>query len=157
MTSEENQENIIQMLTETEEAIGRLYEAYSNTLPEHEEFWFGLVMEEADHSNLIHSLLNKVRKGTAGFVVDTKLADEVKDFLELLKQERERAKRENMAFTDALNTALNIEKSVAKQDFYRLFKNPSQDVSDILHQIHRDAESHIKFLQRELTEQEKRR
>jgi hypothetical protein len=156
MTPGENQENTIQLLTETEEAIGRLYEAYSNTMPEHEEFWFGLVMEEADHSNLVHSLLNKVRKGTASFVVDPKVAGEVKGFLGFLKQEQERAKRENMAFTDALNIALNIEKSIVKKNFYRLFKNPSQDVSSVLHQIRRDAENHVKFLQRELTEQENR-
>lgn len=157
MTSEENREKTIQMLTETEEAIGRLYEAYSKALPEHEEFWFGLVMEEADHSNLVHSLLNKVRKGSASFVADTKLADEVKDVREFLKKEQERAKRENMSFIDALNTALNIEKSLIKQDFYLLFTNPTQDVSSTLHQLRRDVENHIKFLQRELDIQEKRR
>lgn len=157
MTSEEDRENTIQMLTETEEAIGRLYEAYSRTLPEHEEFWFGLVMEEADHSNLVHSLLNKVRKGSASFVADAKMADEVKDIREFLKKEQERAKRENMSFIDALNTALNIEKSLIKQDFYRLFTNTSLDVSEVLQHIQHDAESHIEFLQRELDEQEERR
>jgi len=150
MTSDEAQIQIIQMVTGAEEAIGRLYETYANRLPEHEEFWFGLVVQEGDHSNLIYNLIKEVENGSASFAADVKLVEEVKNLQELLKREQARAKREKMSFADALQVALDIDKSLVKHGFYRLLRNPSGDVSEAIEKLRRTTANHIKYLQKEL-------
>lgn len=62
--------NILQMMVANEEAVSRLYEVYGSMFPEHEEFWFGLAMEEADHASWILELLHKVSKGSASIYKD---------------------------------------------------------------------------------------
>jgi len=146
----------MQMLAATEEAVGRLYEIYANRFPEHEEFWFGLTMEEADHSNSILDLISKVRKGSANFFANQSLVENVQKFQDHLKQQQSRAKREDISFIDALHVALDIEKSLIEREFYRLFEGVSVETRNVLKYLDSASGNHIKVLQREIEQQKKR-
>ena len=150
MAPEETRLTLIEYLSETEEAIARLYEAYSNTQPEHEEFWFGKVIQEADHSSHIHELIHKLKNGSATFTVDAAMTDAIHKLDEFLERELKRTKVENMSFTDALEVAIQIEKSVAKQGFYSFLKNPSGNINETIQRLRHDDAGHVKFLEREL-------
>ena len=78
--------NMIHMLAANEEAVGQLYDAYANEFPEHEEFWFGLSMEEADHSNWILELVHRVNEGSATFFKDRITIDDIQSFANYLKE-----------------------------------------------------------------------
>lgn len=150
MISEEPHPDLIESLSDTEETIARLYEVYSNVQPEHEEFWFGLVIQETDHSNLVHELTRKLENGTATFIADIDMTDEIRKLDEFLKGELARAQTEYMSFTDALEVAIKIEKSIAKQGFYTFIKNPSGDVNETIQRLRHADSSHVRFLEREL-------
>ncbi len=146
----------MQSLAATEESVGKLYEAYANKFLEHEEFWFGLAMEEADHSNSIHDLISKVREGSANFLADESLIEDVQKFQDHLKQQQVRAKREDILFIDALLVALDIEKSFIEHRFYRLFEGVSEETRNVLEYLDSASGNHIKALQREIEQQKKR-
>ena len=151
-----SEENPVQILTETEEDIARLYEAYARKMPEHEEFWFGLVLEEADHSNMIHSLIKKVDTSSVSFTSDPDVINRLKDFRDFLVREKENVKNEELSFTDALRVAIDIENSIIKNGLYHLFQNPSGDMVEIMEKLHHDNTSHVKFLRRELEKYSKK-
>ena len=151
-----SEENPVQILTETEEDIARLYEAYARKMPEHEEFWFGLVLEEADHSNLVHSLIKKIHTDSVSFTSDPAIIDKLKEFRDFLIQEKERVKKEDLSFIDALQVAIDIENSIIKHGIYRLYRNPSGDVVDMMEKLHHDNANHIKFLRMELEKYSKK-
>jgi len=151
-----SEENSIQVLTETEEDIGRLYEAYAKNMPEHEEFWFGLVLEEADHSNMVHSLVDKLNTGSVSFTSAPEVIDKLKEFRDFLINEKEQVKKEDLSFTDALQVALDIENSIIKNGIYHLFTNPSGDVIEIMERLRHDNISHVRFLRKELEKYSKK-
>ena len=157
MASLEKQVSTMKMLAATEEAVGRLYEAYAKKFQEHEEFWFGLVMEEVDHSNAILDFISKVREGSANFLEDRHLVEDVQKFQEHLKQEQVRAKQEDISFIDALLAALDIEKSLIEHRFYRVFEGVSENTRDILEYLDSESDNHIKVLQREIDHQKKQK
>lgn len=152
-----SEENPIKILTEAEEDIGRLYEAYARKMPEHEEFWFGLVLEEADHSNLVHSIINKLDTESVSFSSTPEVITKLKEFRDFLVREKEKAKKEDLSFTDALRVAVDIENSIIKNEIYHLFTNPSGDVLGIMEKLRHDNTSHIKFLRMELEKYSKKR
>ena len=92
MTSLGKKVTIIQTLAMNEENVGRLYEAYANKFPEHEEFWFGLAIEEVDHSNRVLELLNKVKKGSARIYEDRFHTDDLQRFQDNLKEQLDRVR-----------------------------------------------------------------
>ena len=120
-----SEENPIQILADTEEDIARLYEAYAEKMPEHEEFWFGLVLKEANHSNLVHSLINKLDIKSITFTSDPEVINKLKEFRDFLVEEKEKVKKEDLSFSDALQVAVAIENSIIKNGIYHLYTNPS--------------------------------
>ena len=149
-------ESPVQILSEIEEDIGRLYEAYGKKMPEHEEFWFGLVLEEADHSNLVHNLIKKLHTDSVSFTSDPAVIAKLKEFRDFLVREKEKVKKENLSFTDALKVAIDIENSIIKNGIYHLFKNPSGDMVEIMEKLRHDNTSHVKFLRMELEKYRKK-
>ena len=145
-----SEENPVQILIETEEDIGRLYEAYARKMPEHEEFWFGLVLEEADHSTMVHSLVKKLDTESVSFSSVPEVIHKLREFRDFLVGEKEKVKKEEVSFTDALQVAIDIENSIIKNGIYHLFTNPSGNVVEIMEKLRRDNTSHVKFLRMEL-------
>jgi hypothetical protein len=142
--------NMMQTLVKVEETTGRLYEAYGRIFPEHEEFWFGLTMEEADHASAILDLINMYRNGKANFYEDSKLIAVAENLLSQLENELKQAEQGPLSFNDALSRALNIEKSLAEHRFYRMFGGSSRETLSILELLDSSSNNHVNVLQTEL-------
>jgi hypothetical protein len=153
MTSSPKRVNILQMLAANEEAVGRLYEAYANKFPDHEDFWFGLAMEEADHSNWIFELLHKVNEGSASIYADRSHTENIYSFHSYLTEQLNQVRQESISFADALLTALNIEKSLGERRFFQVFEGDSEETRSVLEYLASATENHIKSLQRKIEQQ----
>ena len=150
MVTSEDKLNVMQMLVEVEETTGRLYEAYGRIFPEHEEFWFGLTVEEADRASAILDLINMYKKGRTSFHEDSRMITEAEKLLSRLKNELEQAEQGQFSFNDALLRALDIEKSLAEHRFYRMFGGGSRETLSILELLDSFSNNHVKILQIEL-------
>jgi hypothetical protein len=153
MTSPPKSVSIIKMLAANEEAVGRLYEAYAGKFPEHEEFWFGLAMEEADLSNWIFELLRKVNEGSASIYEDRFQAEDMQKFHNYLKEQLDKVKQEKISLVNALCTALDIEKSLVERGFLQVFEGDSEETLSVLEYLTSATGNHIKVIQRQLEQQ----
>ena len=155
MTSSPKRVNILQMLAANEEAVGKLYETYANKIPEHEEFWFGLAMEEADHANWLLDLITKVNKGSASVYESLFKTEDIQDFHNYLTEQLDRAKQERISFVEALAIALNIEKSLIERKYFQIFEGGSEEYWHVLEYLASATENHIKVIQKQLDKQKK--
>ena len=155
MTSSPKRVNILQMLAANEEAVGKLYETYANKIPEHEEFWFGLAMEEADHANWLLDLITKVNKGSASVYESLFKTEDIQDFHNYLTEQLDRAKQERISFVEALAIALNIEKSLIERKYFQIFEGGSEEYWHVLEYLASSTENHIKVIQKQLDKQKK--
>ena len=144
---------IIKLLAVNEEAVGQLYEAYASEFPEHEEFWSGLAMEEADHSNWIMELLRKVNEGSVSIYEGRFHIEDVQRLQDYLNEQLIRAKQGNILFVEALSTALNIEKSLIERHFFEVFEGDSEKTRSVLEFLASATENHIGLIQRQLKRQ----
>jgi len=144
---------MMQMLAANEEAVGRIYEAYANKFPEHEQFWFGLAMEEADHSNWIFELLHKVSKGSASIYEDRFHTEDIQRFQDYLEEQLDIVRQEKISFVDALLTALDIEESLVERRFFHVFEGDSEETRSVLEYLASATENHIKIIKRQLEQQ----
>ena len=150
MTQPEKQVGLLQMLAANEVAIGKLYETYGNKFPEHEEFWFGLAMEEADHANWIHDLTLKVNKKSLSVYEGLLKTEDIQTFRNYLSEQLNNAKKGEISFFEALSTALNIEKSLIESQYFRVFTGGSEEDWNILEYLASATANHIKVIQNQL-------
>ncbi|MFC1949095.1 hypothetical protein ACFLW0_02865 [Chloroflexota bacterium] len=150
MTPPEKREEMMQMLAASEEAVGRLYDAYAGRFPEHEEFWLGLAMEEADHANTVFDLMRKVKDGSASFFESRLSVEKVQELQGHLGRQLARVKKEKISFADALSVAVDIEKSLSEHKYYWFFSGASEEVQELLDYLDSATQNHIKVLEREV-------
>jgi hypothetical protein len=141
---------LMQTIEKIEESAGRLYEMYADRLPEHEEFWFGLTMEEADRAGAVMDLIGMFRSGRTSFHEESSPAEKAEKLLARLSDELEKAKHEKITFNDALQTALEIEKTLYENRFYRLFGGGTAGARSALELLDSTSTSLIRSLQTEI-------
>jgi rubrerythrin len=149
----ESQQDIlkqIQILEENEEALAGLYQAYANRFPEYEEFWFGLAMQEIDHSNLIHELIQRVKRGEARLYEHTLDIVYLQNFKELIDRETDRANYESISHHEALSTALRVEKDIIEHKYAQIFDSDSEEIRRILDEMTIATKRHRKLLEEHL-------
>ena len=140
----------IQILEENEEALAGLYQAYANRFPEYEEFWFSLAIQEIDHSNLIHELIQKINRGEALLYEHTLDIAYLQTFRDLIKRETDRAKYKPISHYEALSTALSVEKDIIEHKYAQIFDSDSTDIRRILDEMTIATKRHLKLLEEHL-------
>jgi hypothetical protein len=146
----ESQQNIlkqIQLLEDNEEALSGLYQAYANRFPEYEEFWFGLAMQEVDHSNLIHELIQSVKRGEARLYEHMLDIEYLQIFSDLIERETDRAKYQSISHYEALSTAMGIEKDIIEHKYAQIFDSDSEHVRSTLDEMTIATKRHLRLLE----------
>ncbi len=146
--------DIIELLSSHEEAIGRLYFAYSEKFPLYSEFWTTLAHEEQKHSAVIIVLKTKVDAGKFS-------ADMVKFKSELLKtmityMEKELSKVDSggLSLIQALSIARDIERSMIERKCFEVFEGDPAELAAVLKEMALETKRHIEKI--ELAWQENR-
>ena len=131
-----------------EETVGRLYEVYAEAIPEHESFWRGLALEEADHARSVFELVDRAEDGEIEFQSENVPDGYIDRFTGLLEELSKNT--QDITFVKALENALEIEKTLAERRFYRSFGGGSPEVRAILDYLDSSSESHVKAVELEL-------
>jgi hypothetical protein len=140
----------INLLGKTEEALAGLYQIYAQRFQEHDEFWTGMAMEEIDHSNLIHDISQKIKHHQARLYEHLSGSQAMADFNNILQQETERAKYENLSHLDALKTSLKLVKYIVDHNYFYIFDSDSEEIRTILDELTEAAHSHYTFIKERL-------
>jgi hypothetical protein len=140
--------DILEMLNRTFESCARLYEAYSQSFPELEEFWFGLAMEEVDNSNLMHDCIAQVRGGHIH--IDTGRIDEtgLQGLMDCIQSELALVRRgKGIGVTDAISFALDVEKKIIEGEYLEVLNTCLEEIERPLLYPMVTAKNRVKVLE----------
>ena len=149
----ESQQNIleqIQILEKNEEALAGLYQVYANRFPQYEEFWFGLAMQEIDHSNLLHEMIQKVKRREARLYEHTLDIKYLQTFSDLIERETDKAKYEPISHYEALSTALRVESDIIEHKYAQIFDSDSEEIRRDLDEMTIATKRHLKLIKEHL-------
>ena len=135
---------------ETEENIARLYQAYSEKFPEYAGFWSGLVMEQIDHVNTIHGVMNKVRGGLLKCGEDQFNCEALESLQSQVQQEIIRAEQGQTSAAEALAIALEVEKAISRREYFEALDEDSEEVRAAFSYLASSTQKHIKWIEEHL-------
>lgn len=140
----------MEVLVDSEETVGRLYELYAKAFPEHENFWMALAVEEADHASAALDLIGFVNEGNAAFLRDSLPLDDVEKLRGEVQEQLEHVERKDITFMDALNAAREVEKTMVEGAFYRAFEGERDDVRGLLEYLDGSSKRHLSVVELEI-------
>jgi rubrerythrin len=154
MTLNKDQTTLAKIAEGTEENIARLYQVYADKFPEFANFWSGLVMEQIDHVNTIHGLMNKVRAGLLNCNENRVDCQSLESLQNKVKQEIIRAKEGQVSASEAFFIALEIEKGVSKREYSEALDEDLEEVRNVFSYLASDTERHINWIEEHLKPKE---
>lgn len=147
----DNKRTTLATITEnTEEKIARLYQAYSDKFPEFADFWSGLVVEQIDHINLIHGIMNRVSSGLLKCSEDRLDCTALEILQNRVEQEITRVKEGKISAGEAFFIALEIEKAVSKREYSEALVEDSGEVKTAFSHLAANSQKRIKWIEKHL-------
>ena len=141
MTDKSAEYCLLALQIEHEETLSRLYKHYSELFPDI-DLWKHLEEEEKNHAQLIHPIIRKVSDETIFFKGELESCEMIKDSLEILNLEIDKAKNKEIDLEYALMTAIEIEENMVELNFFRSMDTDAPFVEDLLRHIIMETEKH---------------
>jgi hypothetical protein len=154
MALHQDQTTLARITEEIEEDVARLYQAYGDEFPEYADFWSGLVMEQIDHANTIHGLMNKVRGGLLKCSEDRFDCQALELLRGKVQQEIIRARQGQISATEALAIALEIEKIVSRREYSEALDEDSGEVRAAFSYLASNTQKRMKWIEEHLKKTE---
>ena len=148
MSYSEKQRDLLEMMATNEEAIARLYEAYSTKFTNYREFWSQLANEELQHSSWISNLNAKVREGGLYINEGRFKREAIQTFSDYLNREIIKAQTQDIPLITALSTALYIEQSIIEHQYFEVFKTDSVELKHLLMELSQATDDHLNRVKR---------
>jgi hypothetical protein len=131
------------LLSELENSIGSLYEAYGVLFPAQESFWNGLAKDEKEHAIWLGILGNYVQQGKATLSEKRFNVFAARSFLNYLKNELDKAAKKEITIINAAAIALYIEESIMEHNYYEVISVDSPELKDIFNNLNKATTVHI--------------
>lgn len=143
----EAQRKVIDRLAQFEALIADLYDAYGAALPEMVDFWRALSHEERIHAERLRSLHSLLDKGKLFYNLTSFDMATIDALIKEIQAEIIVANRKTVTRSQALTTALSIEKSIVEGKFYANVKSDATEFSVIADHLAKSTERHCKLVQ----------
>ena len=138
--------NVIQLLSDHEEAIGNLYGEYAKVFQDQRDFWTQFSKEEFQHAEWVRSLQALLEKGEVIFSERFHEAA-IQTSLKFISKQIERAKGGSVTLIEALSVSLSIETSLLEKKFFDVFTGDSIKVQKIKRSLVDETKRHRKAMQ----------
>ena len=139
----DKQSDLLEMMATNEEAIARLYEAYSVKFTNYKEFWLQLASEEMHHSSWISNLKTKGREGGLYINEGRFKREAIQTFSDYLNRELIKAQTQDISLITALSTALYIEQSIIEHQYFEVFETDSVELKHLLMELSQATDDHL--------------
>jgi rubrerythrin len=147
MKCELTDDQIIQLLAQHEQAIGRLYQVYAERFPEHKAFWSRLAAEEAQHADWLQRLLVRVKEGLGCVRSERFDAREVQDSLANIAQMIDQAAGPDFSSSDALANAAQMENALLEAQYFEIFQGQAAEVTQVQYCLADATRDHSREIQ----------
>jgi rubrerythrin len=140
-------DKILDLFEQNELNVSRLYKLYSKIDEKYQKFWEKLAQEEIQHALEIRESYqgqedifqeNKFSRGIIKYVAD------------FVQESVDRAKKDKLSQTEALETALRIEQSFLEKKCFEIFIPSHQKVKKVLEKLNQETEEHVERLRNKL-------
>jgi rubrerythrin len=149
MNSIQNNESVLQLMAENEEAVARLYHSYAEKFPQYRTFWTELANEEHKHSRLLQKL---PQKSNLSVEVDESRYD-VKAFqvsMEYLERKLAQTADKGLSMKEALSTALDIETGMLERGYFEVFEGDTPEFKRTLETLSDATEKHTNKIRKQM-------
>jgi hypothetical protein len=130
-------------MAEFERAIGSLYAAFAEKLPEDEVFWKGLSAEEEEHARWIESFPDMEEAGAASIRAFRFSMSEIEEGLAFIRAELGKATQREIDVDGAVEVALLVERSILERQYYKVVGDPGPHVRKLLESLADGAREHL--------------
>ena len=154
MAINKDQTVLAKITEETEDNIAQLYQVYADKFPEFADFWSGLVIEQINHSNTIHGLMNKVRTGLLSCSENRADCQSLESLQNKVKQEIIRAKEGKPSVSEAFSITLEIEKNLSRREYSEALDEDSEEVRTAFSYLASATQRHINRIEKHLKSKE---
>jgi rubrerythrin len=143
-----DERDIVSLLTEHEQAIGRLYRTYTNKFPEQQEFWSKLADEEDEHAQWLRRLLVRVEEGLGCVRADRFDRSAVEASIQRIGRTVKDAAKPGFSLMDALDTAMILEETLLECKYFEVFEGTAAEVVQVQYCLADATEDHCRRLQK---------
>lgn len=139
-------ESLIRLFEENELNISELYGLFSKKIVEHKDFWGRLSKEEITHAQNIHD-----SQTSLGIKISEKnfTRDALNYVINFVDEKIEQIGKEGITHTDAIDTALRIERSIIEKKCFEFFEADNENTKDFIKKLNKETETHIRILEKE--------
>ena len=131
-----------------EEALGRLYTAYAQRLPEQSGFWSELSREEYQHARWIEMLETHVGNDPAGFVARQFPLAAIEHSLVFVEKLIVKAEGPDLTPIKAISAALNLEQGLLENKYFEVFETDGAEMKRLLALLQDKAEAHYEVVRK---------
>jgi rubrerythrin len=143
MSIDEKKAEVIEMLASHEEAIARLYVAYSEAYPDMKDFWSGLAAEEVEHATWLRNLIPQIEEGSVYFDERRFQIQAIKTSQNYLEELKASVQKEKPPAIKALSAALDIEKALIERGYFRVAQTDSPGLKQTFENLAKSTTTHI--------------
>jgi len=137
---------IIDIMAQYEETIGKLYQTYAQTQPELADLWNTLYSQEMEHRNWLINLADAVGTGKVHFNKGRFKIEPLHLALDYINKELSKAQNMTIPTKDSLNKAFQIEQSMIEKKFFEVFETDSVDLKHVLQNLANETKKHIEMI-----------
>ncbi len=148
MGMEEKKGAVIETLAKHEEAIARLYGAYSEAFPDRRDFWSSLAAEEIEHAAWLRNLIPQIEKGSVYFEERRFQVEAIRTSQGYLEQLAAGVRKEKPPVMKALSEALDIERALIERGYFQVAKTDSLPLREAFENLADGTIAHIERVQR---------
>jgi rubrerythrin len=140
----------LDLLTEHELAIGRLYQAYASRFPEQKDFWTRLSQDEQQHAQWLDAIRLKAQRPSSNLAVDRFPAAAIEHSIRYVGSLIEGTAQPDLTADNALSHAFHLEESLLENRYFEVFRSDSTEIGSTLARLAQAARLHFEQVRRAL-------
>ena len=150
MELKEYQENILNLLIEHEEEIGKLYAVFAEKFQDYNQFWLELSKQEENHALWIEKLSEMIKKGEVFFDQKRFNLEAIRNSLAELQKDIIENKHSDIPLIKALSVAYYYETALIERKFFEVFETDSAELKHTLISLSEETIKHQKQIKEAL-------
>ena len=147
----ENQKKIIELFVDQELFIAALYERFSNSFPEHRDFWLHMASEERTHADWIQQLLSGEISDKVYFAEGKTRINTAKTYIEYLKNIISGIDNKAIDMLKALALSKDLETSLMERNMFKHFESDSSEVKKVFAYLEKQQALHCERITEKLS------
>ena len=139
---------ILELMSEHEKAISRLYKEYALKFPKQKDFWSKIASEEIEHANWISRLRSQAKEGLLNFKEGRFKEAAIETSMEYVKSKLAEAQKEKISAKRALSVARDLESGLIEKKYFEVFKSDCREMKKVFLDLAAATRDHYRRIEK---------